>query len=95
RFQHEFQRWKYKTTQIIPTGFENTDPVSSASHEVIVLGPAEYYDKFRRVESGDDARRTLSRLSYFRQHAEFVRIQTRRRFEFSRVELLHLESLSC
>lgn len=64
RFQQEFQRWKSKSNQIIPTGFENTDPVSSASHEVIVLGPAEYYDKFRRVERGDEARRTLRGLGW-------------------------------
>jgi len=52
RLRDEFQQWRAKSGQLIPQGFEDVTPRSSAS-EVIVLGSPAYYAPYRQSRRGE------------------------------------------
>lgn len=53
RFREEFEAWREKADQVIPSGFEEVTPCSSAAHEVVVLGSPAYYSPYRRSSRGE------------------------------------------
>ncbi len=66
RFQKELLVWKSKANQIVPKGFENTEPCSSARHQVVVLAPKSYYDKYQSPNDGEKVPRSSRGLGWER-----------------------------
>ncbi|HEV7281398.1 MAG TPA: hypothetical protein VGN57_14450 [Pirellulaceae bacterium] len=58
RLCKEFEEWRAKPEQIASPEFARVVPRSDARHEVVVLGPKTYYDKFLPSVPGE-SRRTL------------------------------------
>jgi hypothetical protein len=58
RLCEDFDAWRRKEGQIIPQEFTDVIPKSDARHEVAVLAPKDYFDKFLPTVQGE-SRRTL------------------------------------
>jgi hypothetical protein len=54
---------------VVPAGFENVEPTSGACHEVIVLAPTAYYEKYNRSNRGT----TFGDLGWLRERSSTLR----------------------